>query len=138
MQSDPILLVIALLAVLWALAVTARSRAAHRRYREFASRHSAPALATPAQEERGEHMSAVDARLVELEQRLRRLGEQQKKPAVRDTMHPHYEPAIRLARKGADVDELVATCGLARGEAELIALMHHRKDTSAATARDAT
>lgn len=134
MQNEPILLAVTLLAVLWALVATAMFRAAHRRYRELAARHSAPSLATAAQQERGEPMSAVAARLVELEQRLHRLGEQQKQPSARDTMHPHYEPAIRLARKGADVDELMATCGLVRGEAELIALLH-RKDTPAVTRR---
>jgi biopolymer transport protein ExbB/TolQ len=32
--------------------------------------------------------------------------------------------AIELARKGANVDELVAICGLSRGEAELLATIH--------------
>lgn len=132
MQNDPILLAVTLLAVICALIATGMSRTAHRRYQELVARHSASSLTTAAREYQGEHMSAMDARLVELERRLRQVGEQQKQPSVRDTMHSHYEPAIRLARKGADVDELVATCGLARGEAELIALLH-RKDTPAVT-----
>lgn len=128
MQNDLILLVMALLAVLSALASTWMSRAALRRCQILLARHPAPPLASE-QEERSEHMSAMDARLAELERQLRQIGEQQKRPDARET-HPHYEPAIRLARKGADVDDLVATCGLARGEAELIALLH-RKNTPA-------
>ncbi|MEO8747220.1 MAG: DUF2802 domain-containing protein [Rhodanobacter sp.] len=35
-----------------------------------------------------------------------------------------YELAQQLARKGADVDQLVARCGLSRDEAKLIVQMH--------------
>jgi hypothetical protein len=35
-----------------------------------------------------------------------------------------YEQAIKLAQKGAPVEDLVELCGLARGEAELIAMLH--------------
>jgi hypothetical protein len=35
-----------------------------------------------------------------------------------------YSQAIKLVQKGASVEELMEVCGLARGEAELIAMMH--------------
>lgn len=35
-----------------------------------------------------------------------------------------YEHAIHLVQKGADVNDLVNTCGLSEGEADLVNLMH--------------
>jgi len=42
-----------------------------------------------------------------------------------------YPIAIRLARGGAGVDELVATCGLSPNEAELVCRMHGAPATAA-------
>jgi hypothetical protein len=134
MQSDPLLLVITLLTVVCALASAWMSHAALRRCQTLMARHTAPSF-TAAPEERSEHGAALDARLTELERQLRRISEQQKQPPARDVPHPHYEPAIRLAQKGADVEDLVATCGLARGEAELIALLHRKPAFRPATQR---
>lgn len=42
-------------------------------------------------------------------------------PAVRrEPVSPAYEMASRLARKGASGDDLMETCGLSRGEVDLI------------------
>jgi hypothetical protein len=60
----------------------------------------------------------------QLEERLRRLTERQDQLALREPGQQVYHQAIRLARRGAGVDELVATCGLAQGEAELIHVLH--------------
>jgi hypothetical protein len=47
------------------------------------------------------------------------------RPAVKPTLtfrplEPAYELASKLARKGASADELIETCGLSRGEVDLI------------------
>ncbi len=40
-----------------------------------------------------------------------------------------YHHAIALVKKGASVDELMATCGLARGEAELVGNLYGNEQT---------
>lgn len=42
-----------------------------------------------------------------------------------------YENAIRLAQQGAALDEIIANCGLARHEAELLVRLHGRAVTEA-------
>ena len=59
-----------------------------------------------------------------LEQRIRRLAERQDQLELRDPLEQTYAHAIRLAQKGVDVNELVESCGLARGEAELLLRVH--------------
>ncbi len=39
-----------------------------------------------------------------------------------------YEHAIHLVQKGVDVNELVSTCGLSQGEADLVNLLHRISD----------
>lgn len=69
-------------------------------------------------------MAALTRSLAHLEQQVRHLSGRQNQLELRDPVRQTYEPAIRMVRKGADVDELVSTCGLARGEAELIMMLH--------------
>jgi len=65
----------------------------------------------------GKHLAAVD-------QKLKRLNERQDQLELRDPGQQTYGHAIRLAQRGANVDELIANCGLARGEAELLLRLH--------------
>ena len=69
-----------------------------------------------------------------LEKRMRRLSERQDQLDSRDPMEQIYAHAIRLAQKGAGVDELVENCGLARGEAELLLRVHSVRRRQAASA----
>lgn len=62
--------------------------------------------------------------LTVMEQRVRRLHERQDQIELRDPAQQSYGHAIRLAQRGADVDELISNCGLARGEAELLLRLH--------------
>lgn len=62
--------------------------------------------------------------VVLLEDRLRRLTERQDELALREPDQGVYHQAIRLASRGASVEELVTTCGLPRGEAELVQILH--------------
>lgn len=66
-----------------------------------------------------------------LELRIRRLAERQDKLRVRDPMEQTYSHAIRLAQKGIDVNELVETCGLPWGEAELLLRIHRIQERHA-------
>lgn len=53
-----------------------------------------------------------------LERQVGRIGQQA--PPARQS----YELAQRLAREGADVEQLVSRCGLSRDEAKLVLQMH--------------
>ena len=69
-----------------------------------------------------------------LEQRIRRLAERQDQAELRDPLEQTYSHAIRLAQKGVNVNELVESCGLARGEAELLLRGHRTQGRQTATA----
>jgi hypothetical protein len=62
--------------------------------------------------------------LVRLEQQVRRLTERQDQIEMRTAGDRPYTQAIQMVQHGADVSELIANCGLTRGEAELIAMLH--------------
>lgn len=62
--------------------------------------------------------------LVRLEQQVCRLIERQDQIEMRTAGDRPYTQAIQMVQRGADVSELVAQCGLTRGEAELIAMLH--------------
>ena len=51
-----------------------------------------------------------------------------------------YELAVRLAKRGAPVDEIVSTCGITRHEAELLVRLHNVRvvETPAPRGRDAS
>lgn len=59
-------------------------------------------------------------RLVRIEQQLRSVIDRQDQLELRPGGERSYAHAIRMVQKGADVNELVASCGLNRGEAELL------------------
>ena len=69
-----------------------------------------------------------------LEKRIRRLVERQDQLELRDPLEQTYAHAIRLAQKGVNVNELVESCGLARGEAELLLRIHHAQRQEASNA----
>lgn len=63
-------------------------------------------------------------RLGDVEHRLSITVERQQALENRDPVDQAYNQAARLIEMGADVDELVNNCGIARPEAELMALLH--------------
>ncbi|QEP43193.1 DUF2802 domain-containing protein [Ectothiorhodospiraceae bacterium BW-2] len=84
----------------------------------------------------GEQMSALDGRqakahqqfkqqLHEFDQRLATLHEKQFSVTRSESDEPSssFEQAVKLARKGATVEELTEICNITRGEADLIAMM---------------
>lgn len=72
----------------------------------------------------GERVNRMEAELKGLQQRQQELGVRQDNLAHSEPQDAGFEQAIRLARKGSSVEELMEICNLSRGEAELIAMMH--------------
>jgi len=70
----------------------------------------------------------VGERVLELERRQRNMSERQEQLDIYETAP--YEQAITMAKYGADVAELVETCGISESEAELICMMHRLDQTA--------
>lgn len=66
----------------------------------------------------------VDKRLARIEKKVKIQNERQDKLELHEPNLQAYGQAARMVRKGADADELVDTCGLSRGEAELIMFLN--------------
>ncbi len=64
--------------------------------------------------------------VAKLERKLRKLTERQDTLDLRDPDSQLYRHAITLVRRGAGVQELVSSCGITAGEAELIHLLHRQ------------
>ena len=116
LQAATLTAVVALVAVEWVRVLRGRRReratdAALQRLRE-----DVQALCTGAVN-MGKHLAAM-------EQKIRRLSERQDQLELRDPSQQAYGHAIRLAQRGAEIDELIASCGLTRGEAELLLRLH--------------
>ena len=63
-------------------------------------------------------------RLVRLEQRVQRLTERLDQTELRTAGDRPYAHAVKLVQNGAGVEELIESCGLTRGEADLIVMLH--------------
>ena len=62
-------------------------------------------------------------RVLEMERRQKHLSERQDQVDIYESANQPYEQAIRMAKSGADIEELVNTCGVSENEAHLIELM---------------
>ena len=91
-------------------------------------------LAREAEVVRGDMRALVSAavgvgeRVMRLERQLTQLAERQDQLDLNDPAHQSYQQAIRMARRGSDMNELIEVCGLTRGEAELVAMLHRLED----------
>lgn len=63
-------------------------------------------------------------RVVEIENKLNITAEKQLELENRDPSSMAFNQAARLMEMGANVDDLVESCGIGRPEAELMALLH--------------
>lgn len=68
--------------------------------------------------------AGLGKKLFSLERDSRRTQERQNQIEVHKDDGRPYDQAIRMARKGASVDELMSICEFSRNEAELILMMH--------------
>lgn len=75
-------------------------------------------------------------RLVRMEQQVRRLVERQDQVEMYSSNDRPYSQAIQLVQRGASVEELISTCGLTRGEAELICVLHGNREAHAKSGQD--
>jgi alkylation response protein AidB-like acyl-CoA dehydrogenase len=66
----------------------------------------------------------VDATKASIVQLTERLDQPQRAGATGNSPSPGYQIAIRLAKGGASLDELMAGCGLSLHEAELVQRLH--------------
>lgn len=71
----------------------------------------------------GEHMA-------HMEQRTHRLGQRQDQLEMSGSGSQSYRQAKKMMHKGAQLEEVMADCGIARGEAELVALSERIKKAS--------
>jgi hypothetical protein len=73
-------------------------------------------------------LANMEQSLAEAHRKLDALGEHREGESRRGvaggTSAPSYQIAIRMARSGARGDELMASCGLTRQEAELVLRLH--------------
>jgi len=70
---------------------------------------------------------ATDQRQADVERRLRQLAEKQEQLLLRDPEQGPYQHAMRLATQGASREELMKTCALTRGEADLLLALHGKQ-----------
>lgn len=68
--------------------------------------------------------TGVGKQVGQLEQQVRRLAERQDQLELRDPGGRPYAQAIRLVHNGASVEDLMTTCALTQGEAELLVMLH--------------
>ena len=71
-------------------------------------------------------LAAISERLAKLEILIGQFRENMEQDGLpnRDSDQKTFKIATKLALQGADVEEIVELCGLARGEAELIRMLH--------------
>jgi Protein of unknown function (DUF2802) len=81
-----------------------------------------------------ETVSVMSARIESLGERVE--SEPRIAPVSVASASRGYDLATRLAKNGADVEQLVATCGITRHEAELLARLHGAQRREAAAVRE--
>lgn len=70
-------------------------------------------------------------RLVAAEKQIRKLQLTLEDLRQNDPLRVPYDEASRLVGLGADIDDLMSTCGITRPEAELVSALHRRADVVA-------
>jgi len=104
--------------ILAAIAFTRWRRAAERSAQRFAEQNTALAA----------QLAKMEESLAEAHRKLDALGEHREGESRRvvagGASAPSYQIAIRMAKSGASRDELLASCGLTRQEAELVLRLH--------------
>lgn len=78
-----------------------------------------------------EGASGTDERILQFEQTLGKIRDHQHSLDLRSNSQLGYDHAIRLARKGAGVEQLIDNCNLSDEEAHLISRLHGRHAESA-------
>src|SRR6185436_13586453 len=104
--------------VLAAIAFTRWRRVAERTAERFAEQNTALAV----------QLAKMEESLAEAHRKLDALGEhregESRRTVAGGASAPSYQIAIRMAKSGAPREELMASCGLPRQEAELVLRLH--------------
>ncbi len=66
----------------------------------------------------------VGEKIFHFEKQMKQIAERQEQIDLTDSGSQPYQQAIKMVQKGSSVGELIEVCGLTRGEAELIAILH--------------
>ncbi len=108
----------AICALVFSLVVYRRMQTAEKRYDALVNvlRHEIAVMNTGA--------IGMGRRLKQIEEKLDITAEKQQEMENRDPGALAYNQAAKLMEMGADVDDLITSCGIARPEAELMALLH--------------
>lgn len=118
-------LALAVIAIVWLALIAMRER---QRAREQSSKletvQSDMRALCNAAVQVGERVNRLEQTAKQLQQRQQELGVRQDKMVLAEPEERTYEQAIRMAQKGAALEEIMEICDLSRGEAELITMMH--------------
>jgi|SRR5690554_866539 L-asparaginase II len=71
-----------------------------------------------------EGAAGTDERILRFEQTLAKIRDHQHALDLTANSQPAYDHAIRLARKGANIEQLIDNCNLSNEEAHLIRRLH--------------
>lgn len=118
--ANTILLAAAALAVM-------KVRRQMRRFQEFWSSPTGASLATGkpnSEQPRPQANRHLERRVQELQSVVRTLAQREQSPAQPLDANLPIENAVRMARHGASIDDLVRSCGLNIGEAQLMQKLH--------------
>ncbi len=78
----------------------------------------------------------VDERILKFERTLAKLKEQQSSQSLGTAPQHNYDHAIRLAKKGAAIEQLIDSCNLTDEEAHIIERMYGSGDESSSLKSD--
>ena len=136
--ADPMTLTLLLIANATMLAAAAiaivRFQRQMRRFEEFWNSPTGTSLADsqPVDEQpRPQANRHLERRVTELHSVVRALAQKQRVAAKPVETNLPIENAVRMARHGATIDELVRSCGLNIGEARLMQKLHGKAQAAA-------
>jgi hypothetical protein len=72
-------------------------------------------------------LQLLELDLTKLHEQVARLQAEVDQLKTQQVVATPYTHAIQMAQQGLDVDELAASCGISRGEAELIVALHRNQ-----------
>lgn len=124
MQVNEIYLLIAVIVVVAVVALLLQRRTVIRQQATITSLQADLRALCNAGVTMGERLHQTERRVKQLTQQQEALGMRQEQINKEEPEARAYAQAIKMAQKGASVDDLMDVCGLSRGEADLVAMMH--------------
>jgi hypothetical protein len=124
MENLWLMAALALVALIAVAGIAAQRRAAARQDAVLRSLQNDLRALCNAAVGMGDRVNQMERRLRQVAERQEALGLRQDQLNQDDPEARSYTQAIKMAHKGAAVDDLIEVCGLSRGEAELVAMMH--------------